>query len=159
MHAWTEVCHLSQSSKSVLIALLTMMYAALAEELTRLCLNTESWSSMDDKDSPCPHAHNHNQNSEILINNCFFAKWFVCMHTSEENEAIVLQWPVQTPAEAWKSNGLVLCSMQNAAVMCANHRQRVTQFGASPSEEEEHFTFAMLYHVTGCVVCHENMQT
>jgi len=54
------------------------MYAVLAKEsLTRLCSNTES--TMDAKDSPYLHAHNHISNSAILNNNCFIAKWFVCI--------------------------------------------------------------------------------
>ena len=60
------------------------MYAVLAEEsLTRPCSNTES--TMNAKDSPCLHAHNLISNSAILNNNCFVAKWFVCMRTSFEN--------------------------------------------------------------------------
>jgi len=57
------------------------------------------------------------------------------MHTSEEKngvvkEAIVLQWAVRI---AWcdfkprKSDGLVHCSVKNAAVLCENHRETVTQ--------------------------------
>ena len=42
------------------------MYAVLTEEsFTRLCSNTKS--TMDDKDSPCPHAHNRISNSAIII--------------------------------------------------------------------------------------------
>ena len=36
-----------------------------------------------------------------------------------------------------KSDGLVHCSVKNAAVLCENHRERVTQICSSPSEEEE----------------------
>jgi len=56
------------------------------KSLTRLCSNTESVS--DDKDSPHLHAHNCISNSAILNNNCFIAKWFVRMFTSEENGII-----------------------------------------------------------------------
>ena len=36
-----------------------------------------------------------------------------------------------------KSDGLVHCSVKNAAVLCENHRERVTQIWTSLSEEEE----------------------
>jgi len=36
-----------------------------------------------------------------------------------------------------KSDGLVHCSAKNAAVLCENHCERVTQILISPSEEEE----------------------
>ena len=36
-----------------------------------------------------------------------------------------------------KSDGLVHCSVKNAAVLCENHCERVTQIGTSPSKEEE----------------------
>ena len=36
-----------------------------------------------------------------------------------------------------KSDGLVHCSVKNAAVLCENNREIVTQSWASPSEEEE----------------------
>jgi len=68
-----------------------------------------------------------------------------------------------------KSDGLVHFSVKNAGVLCENHRERVTQFWTSPSEEEEeerkHFgrlltfwfgTFAMRFSATGCVFRHEN---
>ena len=40
---------------------------------------------MDAEDSPHLYAHNRISNSAILNNNCFIAKWFVRMRTSEEN--------------------------------------------------------------------------
>jgi len=36
-----------------------------------------------------------------------------------------------------KSDGLVHCSLKNAAVLCKNHRERVMQICTSPSEEEK----------------------
>ena len=79
-----------------------------------------------------------------------------------------------------KSDVLVHCSVKNA-VLCKNHRERVTQIWTSPSEEEEEEeerrtfwpfgfgtfatfwpfwfgTFTMLFSSTGCVVVvrHEN---
>jgi len=38
-----------------------------------------------------------------------------------------------------KSDGLVHCSVKNAAVLCENHCERVTQIWTSPSEEEQEF--------------------
>ena len=64
-----------------------------------------------------------------------------------------------------KSNGLVHCSVKNAAVLCENHRQRVTQIEVArlkqkkmEKKKEKHFghlatfwfsTFAMLFSATG----------
>ena len=68
----------------------------------------------------------------------------VCMHTIFENgvtnEAIVLQWLVQTASWDFKvvkkrSVGVLLSV--NSAVLCEIHRERVTQFWTSPSEDEE----------------------
>jgi len=63
----------------------------------------------------------------------------------------------------------VHCSVKNAAVLCKNHHERVTQTWTSPSEEEDekHFghpatfwfgTFTMLFNTTGCAVHHQNTQ-
>ena len=91
-------------------------------------------------------------------------------------EAIVLQWAVRIASRDFKpgkSDGLLHCSVENAAVLCENRRERVTQIWTSPSEgeeeeeeeEEKHFdrlvtswfgTFAMLFSATGCVFRHEN---
>ena len=67
------------------------------------------------------------------------------MRTREEKngvikEAIVLQWAVRIASRAFKpgkSDGLVHCSVKNAAVLCKDHRERVTQIWTSLSEEEE----------------------
>jgi len=66
-----------------------------------------------------------------------------------------------------KSDGLVHYSVKNAAVLCENHRERVTQarLKKKKKKKEKHFghlatfwfgTFTMLFSATGCVVCHEN---
>jgi len=68
-----------------------------------------------------------------------------------------------------KSDGLVHYSVKNVAVLCENHRERVTQISTSPSEEEEEEeedfgrlatfwfgAFAMLFSAIGCVFRHEN---
>ena len=68
-----------------------------------------------------------------------------------------------------KSNGLVHCSVNNAAVLCENYRERSTQIWTSPSEEEERKTFwpsgdflaqyfRDAFSATGCVIRHENTQ-
>ena len=63
------------------------------------------------------------------------------MRTHEKNgitkEAIVLLWAVQTTMWDFKPDGLVHCSVENAAVWCENHRERVMQIWTSPEEEEE----------------------
>jgi len=72
--------------------------------------------------------------------------------------------------EAVKSDGVVHCSVQNAAVSCVNHRERFTQYWASLSEErrkkkkkEKHLacfasswfgTFAMFSRTAVSVVGH-----
>ena len=75
-------------------------------------------------------------NSEILSNNLHFvATWFVRMRTREEKngvvkEAIVLQWAIRIASfdfKPGKSDGLVHCSVKNAAALCKNHRERVTK--------------------------------
>ena len=90
----------------------------ITDQAGRLSLNTVSTMNAKARDSPCLHAHNHISNSTILNNNCFVAKWFVCMRTIFENgianEAIVLQWLVRTTSgdfKVVKSDGLVHCSV------------------------------------------------
>ena len=57
-------------------------------------------------------------------------------HSSSMSGSNRLVW-----LQTWKSDGLVHCSVKNAAVLCENHRERVTQIWTSPSEEEERRTF------------------
>ena len=66
-----------------------------------------------------------------------------------------------------KSNGLMHCSVKNAAVLYEYNRERVTLIRTSPSEGENHFgrlvtfwfgTFAMLFSAIGCVVRHETLE-
>ena len=102
--ASVEVCHLSQSSKSVLTGLLRRcMQYWLRNHCPRICSNTKS--TIDDKDSPISIHTNHISNSAILSNNCFI-EFFMCMCTGEENgianEAIVLQWPVWSTTQDFK---------------------------------------------------------
>ena len=74
-----------------------------------------------------------------------------------------------------KSDGLVHCSVKNAAVLCKNHREsrkfelaclkKKKKKREEEEEERKHFcrpvtfwfgTFVMLFSTTGCVVRHEN---
>ena len=74
-----------------------------------------------------------------------------------------------------KSDGLVHCSVKNAAVLCENHRESVMHIELArlkkkkkkKKKKEKHFgrlvtfwfgTFAMLFSTTGRVVGHENTQ-
>ena len=46
--------------------------------------------------------------------------------------------------QTWKkTDGLVHCSVKNAAVLCENHRESVMQIWTSPSEEEEKYILAV----------------
>ena len=121
--------------------------------------------------------------SAILRNNyiSLLSDLCACEHVKKNGavkEAIVLQWMVRLAScnfkPGKKGDGLVHCSVKNAAVLCENHRERVTRIWTSPSEEEKkkkkkkkekHFgrlvtfwfgTFALLFSATGCVVRHEN---
>ena len=84
-------------------------------------------------------------NSAILRNNyiSLLSDLCACVHWKKNGvvkEAIVLQWAVRIAScdfKLGKKDGLVHCSMKNAAVLCENHRERVTQIWTSPSEEEE----------------------
>ena len=54
-------------------------------------------------------------------------------HSSSVSGSNRLVW-----LQTWKkTDGLVHCSVKNAAVLCENHRERVAQIWTSPSEEEE----------------------
>ena len=84
-------------------------------------------------------------NSAILRNNniSLLSVLCACIHVKKmvvAKEAIVPQWAVQTALShfkpAKKPDGLVHCSLENAAVLCENHCGRVTQIWTSLSEEE-----------------------
>ena len=77
---------------------------------------------------------NCSSNSAILCNNyiSLLSDLCACVHAKKKNgvakEAIVLQRAVQTASwdfKSVKSDGLVHCSVENAAVLCENHRERV----------------------------------
>jgi len=89
------------------------------------------------------------------------------MRTREE------KWRFESPrvtSNLERSDGLVHCSVKNAAVLCKNHRERVTQIWTSlkkkkkkrkKKKKEKHFgrlatfwfsTFTMLFSTTGCAI-------
>ena len=84
-------------------------------------------------------------NSAILRNNSIslLSDLCACIHGKKNGivkEAIVLQWAVRIAScdfEHGKKRWLVHCLVKNAAVLCENHHERVTQIWTSPSEEEE----------------------
>ena len=92
-----------------------------------------------------PHT-NSISNSAILRNNYISLLSDLCAcihmkkkwrrngsHRSSVSGSNHLAW-----LQTWKkSDGLVHCSVKNAAVLCKNHRERGTQIWTSPSEEEE----------------------
>ena len=158
MLAWAEVCRLLQSSKSPPSQ---ASYAVLLKNhwpdqaFFKHSLHTNSYCI---------------SNSAILHNNyiSLLSDLCACIHVKKNGvikEAIVLQWVVRIASCDFKPGkkrwtGALLS--ENAAVLCENHREWVTQIWTSPSEEEEEEatfwfgTFAMLFSATGCVVCHEN---
>ena len=81
-------------------------------------------------------------NSAILRNNyiSLLGDLCACIHVKKKwclKEAIVLQWAVRIAScdfKPGKSDGLVHCSVKNAAVLCENHHERVTQIWTSLSE-------------------------
>ena len=161
MHAWTEVCHLLQSSKSPLTGFLSSIGWRITEAFFKHSPHTNSIS-----------------NSAILRNNyiSLLSDLCACVHVKKNGivkEAIVLQWAPRVTSNLEKSDGLVHCSVKNAAVLCENHRERVTQIWTNSSEEEEeerkifwpsgdflvrYFNFAMIFSATGCVVRHETLE-
>ena len=93
---------------------------------------------------PCPGTHNDCISNSVILSNdfCFIAK--LSMHTNNYEIAS------QTGSHSFwvsgyeclarlqsceKSDGVVHCSVQNAAVSCVNQCERVMQYWASPSEE------------------------
>ena len=111
-------------------------------------------------------------NSAILRNNyiSLLSDLCACVHVKKNGvvkEAIVLSERFESPRVTLnleKSDGLVHCSVKNAAVLCENHRERVTQIWTNPSEEKQFGrlvtfwfgTFAMHFSAIGCVFRHEN---
>ena len=129
MHAWAEVCHLWLSSKSVLTGFLCSIGWRIIDQ-TRLSSNT-----------PCtPTVFPIQQSCVILL----LSDIIVLMRTREKNgvykgshSSSVSGWNCLVRLKSGKSDGLVHCSVENAAVLCENHRESVTQIWTSLSEEEE----------------------
>ena len=134
MHAWAEVCHLLQSSKSPLTGFLYnyVLHGWRITDQTRL-------SSITPR---TPTVFLIQQSCVIIL--YYVAKWFVRMLTREEkwrhkgshsfsvsgsNRLVWLQ--------TWKKRWAGALLSENAAVLCENHHERVTQRWTSPSEEEE----------------------
>ena len=123
MHAWAEVCHLLQSSKSPLTGFLCSIGWRIIDQTMQAffkhSLHTNSIS-----------------NSAILHNNYILLLSDLCTcihgkkkwrckgsHSSSVSSSNCLVWP-----RTWKkAMGLVHCSVKNAAVLCKNHPERVTQ--------------------------------
>ena len=129
MHAWAEVCHLLQSSKSPL----TGFYAVLAEEPQAFFKHS-------------PHTNSISNSAILRINYISLLSDFVRMRTCEEKKwrrkgshsssVSGSEWPrVTSNLEKKRWAGALLS--ENAAVLCENHRERVTQIWTNPSEEEE----------------------
>ena len=164
MHAWAEVCHLLQSSKSPLAGFLCNIGWRIIDQ-TRLSSNTP------------PHT-NSISNSAILRNNLYFVtKWFVRLHTREEkwrrkgshsssvSGSNRLVW-FQTWKKAmgwctaqWKM--LLFCAKSIAKESCKFELARLKK----KKKKEKHFgrlvtfwfgTFATLFSATGCIFRHEN---
>ena len=159
MHAWAEICHPLQSSKSPS----QDSHAALAQEsLTRPGF--------------LQSLHAHQQHSAILHNNyiSLLSDLCACVHVKKKNgvvmEATVLQWAVRIASRVLEHgrkrwSGALLS--EKCWCFVRNHRERVTQIWTSPSEEERKTfwlsgDFLVLYFrdafATGRVVHHENTQ-
>ena len=120
MHAWAEVCHLLQSSKSPLTGFLCSIGSRI-----RLSSNAPRTPTV-----------------LILRNNyiSLLSDLCACVHGKKNGVVKFFSERFESPrvtSNLEKSDGLVHCSVKNAAVLCENHRKRVTQIWTSPSEEEE----------------------
>ena len=84
--------------------------------------------------------HTNSTSNSVILHNITFCCWFECMrtlkkkwrrkgsHSSSVSGLNRLVW-----LQTWKkSDGLVHCSVKNAAVVCENYRERVTQIWTSP---------------------------
>ena len=137
MHAWAEVFHQLQSSMSSSQA----SYAVLAGESQAFFKHSPLTNSI-----PYSAILRSNYISLLKVQSSKFkvqSDLCACVHVKKNGvvkEAIVLQWAVPIPScnfKPGKSDGLVHCSVKNGAVLCENHRERVTQIWTSPSGEEE----------------------
>jgi len=118
-------------------------------------MKNNGWQSL----SLSPHTPTVFLIQQSWVNNCVSLLSSLCARaTSEENGV----------GKLWKSDGVLHCSVQNAAVLCKSHSERVPQFLTSPSEEEkkrrktfwdflvQYFRDTFPHH--WCVFGHENTQ-
>ena len=112
MHAWAAVCHLLQSSKSPLTGFLCSIGWRTIDQ-TRLSSNTPRTSTV----SLIQQSSVRNNYISLLSDLC------ACVHVKKNGglkEAIVLQWAVRiarVTSNLGESDGLVHCSVKNAAVL------------------------------------------
>jgi len=131
MHAWAEVCHLLQSSKSPL----TGFYALLAEE-------SQAFFKCS------PHT-NSISNSAILRNNniSLLSDLCACIHVKKKwrhkgsHSSSVSGSNRLVRLQTWKKRWAGALLSGKAAVLCENQHERGTQIWINPSEEEERKTF------------------
>jgi len=154
MHAWTEVYHLLQSSKSPFTGFLCSIGWRITDQ-TRLSSNTPGTPTIS--------------NSAILHNNFVLcAHGYMWRKNAVVKEAIILQWVVRItssdfkPGKKWWAGALLrekCCAKTIMKELCKFELARLKK------KKEKHFgrlvtfwlgTFAMLFSATGCVVCHEN---
>ena len=117
MHAWAEVCHLYSIGWRITGFLQTPPLTPTVFLISAVLRN--NYISLLSDLCACVHVKN---------------KWRrKGSHSSSVSGSNCLAW-----LQTWKkSGGLVHCSVKNAAVLCENHRERVTQIWIRPSEEEE----------------------
>ena len=124
MHAWAEVCYLSQSSKSVLTGFLSRCVQVLADYEESLFLIQQSCIIITFRCLVvCVHAYAWRKNGVAI-----------------EKEAIALQWVVQTSLWDFKPGKKRRAGALLSGKCCCfvwNHRKRVMQIWTSLSEEEE----------------------
>ena len=125
------VVHVTFFSSRCMLELKFAIYyraASLPSQDSYAVLSEESQASFKHS----PHT-NSISNSAILHNNyiSLVGDLWACVYMKKKGvvkEAIVLQWAVQSPrvtSNLEKSNGLVHCSVKNAAVLCEYHCERV----------------------------------
>ena len=128
MHAWAEVCHLLQSSKSPLTGFLYIIGWRITGFLQTL-----------------PHT-NSISNSAILRNNyiSLLSDLYTCVHVKKKwrrkgsHSSSVSGSNRLVRLQTWKKAMGWYTAQWKMLLFCAkNHCERVTQIWTSPSEEEE----------------------
>ena len=151
MHAWAEVCHLLQSSKSPLTGFLCSI----------------GWSITGFLQTLPAHEHYFQfSNSCVIITiRCYNIMWFVRMRTREEKNDVVKEAILQ----AWKKAMGWFTAQWKMLLFCAKtivkESRKFELARLKKKKKVKHFgrlvtfwfgTFAMLFSATGCVVRHEN---